>query len=96
MCVLYLFFLLRVNNAAHLFSLLPLAPLHPPLQVTLGTLREILELAAPNLCELVHGDILQESSGVWKPLTIFFIRLTSLFTYGTMPAAPSARGLAYH
>jgi hypothetical protein len=40
--------------------------------------------------------ILQKSSGVWKPLTIFFIRLTSLFTYGTIPAAPKARGLAYH
>lgn len=43
-----------------------------------------------------HVRILQKSSGVWKPLTIFFIRLTSLFTYGTIPAAPKARGLAYH
>ena len=45
---------------------------------------------------LVHVPIIQESADAWKPLTIFFIRLTSLFTYGTMPAAPKARGLAYH
>jgi hypothetical protein len=46
--------------AAHLFSLLPFAPLHPPLQVTLGTLRAEPHLAAPDLREFGHSGIISQ------------------------------------